>query len=169
MKEMIYKDISTPEMLDEGHYKQYHYAILSLGSHPCAYVEIPENHKYFGVHYDHISLNCHGGLTYSALGLLPKAHPEHKKGYWIGWDYAHYTDYTFYSSITFQGRTWSTEEILSEVKQVIDQLCEMDRGDAENEHDTPELLNNTDNLVSDGISQPVLQPATPENFELMQG
>lgn len=133
MKEMIYKAMSTPEILDEGHYKQYHYAIVSLGSHPCAYVELPENHQFYEKFYDDIPIECHGGLTYSGRGLLPSEHPEHKKGYWIGWDYAHYTDYTFYSSITFQGRTWSTEEILSEVKQVIDQLCEMDLGGDGNE------------------------------------
>ena len=101
MKEMIYKDMSTPEILDEGHYKQYHYAIVSLGSHPCAYVELPENHQFYEKFYDDIPIECHGGLTYS--------------------------------SITFQGRTWSTEEILSEVKQVIDQLCEMDLGGDGNE------------------------------------
>lgn len=35
-----------------------------------------------------------------------------------------------------------------------------------NIHDNPELLNDIDKPVSDDISQPVLQPATPENFEL---
>lgn len=47
MKEMVYKERSNPEILDEGYYKQYHYAIVSLGSHPCAYVEISKNNQYY--------------------------------------------------------------------------------------------------------------------------
>lgn len=60
-------------------------------------------------------------MTYSSQGLLPPQHTEHKDGYWIGWDYAHYEDYTF----LWTGRAWTTEEILYEVKQVVNQLCEV--------------------------------------------
>lgn len=38
-----------------------------------------------------------------------------------------------------------------------------------NIHDNSELLNGVDISVSDDINQPVLQSATPENFELMNG
>lgn len=38
-----------------------------------------------------------------------------------------------------------------------------------NIHDTPELLSTASLPEAEDISQPVLQPATPENFELMQG
>lgn len=126
MKEMVYKNRSTPEILDEGYYKQYHYAIVSLGSHPCAYVELPENNQYYGKDYDNIPIECHGGLTYSAYGLLPTSHPEYKNGYWVGWDYAHYMDYTFFPIPDYEcsGQIWTTEQILSEVKEVINQLCE---------------------------------------------
>ena len=127
---MVYHDRSTPEILDEGNYKKYHYAIVSMGSHPCAYVELPKSNQYYGKDYDFIPIECHGGLTYSAYGLLPTQHPEYKNGYWIGWDYAHCEDYTFFftcSDYTYDsaGRIWTTEEILTEVKQVIDQLCDM--------------------------------------------
>lgn len=125
MKEMIYRNRFTPEILDEGYYKQYHYAIVSLGSHPCAYIELPKNNQYYGEDYDNIPIECHGGLTYSAYGLLPTQHAEYKDGYWIGWDYAHCTDYTFFSNYSWEGKVWMTEDILLEVKQVIDQLCEI--------------------------------------------
>lgn len=38
-----------------------------------------------------------------------------------------------------------------------------------NVHDNPELIGRADTPVSDDISQPVLMPATPENFELIGG
>ncbi|MEZ3452759.1 MAG: YopX family protein [Oscillospiraceae bacterium] len=38
-----------------------------------------------------------------------------------------------------------------------------------NIHDNPELLSTASLPEAEDISQPVLQPATPENFELMQG
>lgn len=46
MKEMIYKNYmengqEVIEILDEGVYKGFHYVIVSYGTHPCAYVEIP--------------------------------------------------------------------------------------------------------------------------------
>ena len=68
MKEMVY--ISDPnadrEILDEGYVHGYHYCIVSLGSHPCAYVEIPKDHPCYGLDYGKIKVSCHGGLTYSA-------------------------------------------------------------------------------------------------------
>ena len=38
-----------------------------------------------------------------------------------------------------------------------------------NIHDDPNILNRADMPVPDDVSQPVLMPATPENFELMHG
>lgn len=137
MKPMIYKNrykgnIEQVEILDEGIYHNYHYAIVSLGSHPCAYIEIPKGHRYYDKVYDEIPLNCHGGLTYANdTGILNGY--NHRSGYWIGWDYAHYMDYCYYEFISdlFKEedsdlKRWTTEEILTEVKNVIDQLVEGD-------------------------------------------
>lgn len=92
MKEMVY--ISDPnadrEILDEGYVHGYHYCIVSFGSHPCAYVEIPKDHPCYGLNYEQIKVSCHGGLTYSEKGigsLFPDA-------FWIGWDYMHFGDRT---------------------------------------------------------------------------
>ena len=128
MKEMVYQKNWTPDnrvidMLDKGIYKGYHYAIVSFGSHPCAYIELPKGHKYYGKDYDDIPIDCHGGLTYSSEGLLPSSNDYHRDGYWIGWDYAHLGDYYGWSNAFINtGKRWTTEEILQEVKEVIEQL-----------------------------------------------
>ena len=130
-KSMIYEERGKPEMLAEGIYENFHYAIVSYGSHPCAYIELPENHKYYGKDYNDIPIDCHGGLTYSSGDgiIFPTSDEHHRNGYWIGWDYAHYTDY-YYSACCYfylldesiYQKQWTTEEIFSEVKDVIEQL-----------------------------------------------
>ncbi len=71
---------------EEGEYKKFKYrVVLNKLGHRCGYVKIPQKHKYYDVHYRHIPLTCHGGLTYSR-------HEPENKGYWIGFDCAHYDD-----------------------------------------------------------------------------
>ena len=55
MKEMVYLNRSRwigklrfMDTLAHDFYKGYQYWIINLGSHPTAYVEIPESHKYYG-------------------------------------------------------------------------------------------------------------------------
>ena len=122
-KEMVYKNsLHAPELLAAGAYKHFLYAVTSMGSHPCAYVQIPESHPLYMAETDVIetSVVCHGGITYTgdrAVGLNDQI-PD---GFWIGWDYAHYGDYLGFA-IGFSGRRWTTEEIEAECKAVIDQL-----------------------------------------------
>ena len=108
MKEMIYRPLKDFEnlsdacqILDEGTYNNYHYIIVSYGTHPCAYVKLPKNHKWYGKHYDYIPIKCHGGLSYtSGSGVVfPDDHPNHSDGFWIGWDYSHYDDYYPFNTI----------------------------------------------------------------------
>lgn len=120
---MVYQNKRVIDMLDEGTYKDYHYAIVSLGSHPCAYVELPKGHKWYGKDYDDIPVSCHGGLTYSRIGLLSPSSDYHKNGFWIGWDYAHYGDYCgWHGDFCSYDKKWATEEIFQEIKEVIEQL-----------------------------------------------
>lgn len=124
MQEMIYSFNSKRNILDEGFFTGYHYCILSLGTHPCAYVEIPKDHKYYGKNYLDMNINCHGGLTFSSQNGLP---PIIENGFWIGWDYNHFYDYNglFVNQLMmdFSNRKrWTTQEILDEVKSVIFQL-----------------------------------------------
>ena len=39
MKEMVYSSTHTKEVLHSGEYKGYKFCILTLGTHPTAYVE----------------------------------------------------------------------------------------------------------------------------------
>ena len=124
MEEMIYcEPLEERKILDSGEYEGYKYYIVSLGTHPCAYVEIPKGHKYHGKvdedAYD-LDVDVHGGITFGDFGL--KGVSRH---YMIGWDYMHWQDY-FFTKYAFEpvskGKKWTTEEILEDVKSVIHQV-----------------------------------------------
>lgn len=127
MREMIYQKERKIELLDSGNYSGFNYYILNLGTHPTAYIQIPENHKFYKKDYDEIDLDVHGGLTYSSKQLCLEN--EVKQGWFIGWDYAHYGDYAGYEEmfpIEFRtnGKKWTTEEILEEAKEACIELLE---------------------------------------------
>lgn len=124
MKEMIYsaKRLNPPERIAEGEYKGFTYYVLNLGTHPCAYVDV-SNTSLHGMDYDDIDIECHFGLTYASEHLST----VEEKGWFIGWDYAHYCDFagyelTFSSNRRTYGKMWTTKEIVDECKAVIDQL-----------------------------------------------
>ena len=77
MKEMKYSSSYKEELLDSGEYKGFKYYIISLGWHPCAYVEIPIENEAYGCTYQCYPVNsiqCHGGIRYrkymDKVGLL---------------------------------------------------------------------------------------------------
>lgn len=124
MKEMIYSAtrLNPPEMLADGEYKGFHFYVLNLGTHPCAYVDVTDS-DLNGTHYSDIDIECHRGLTYSREYL----HTVDKKGWFIGWDYAHSCDFSGYEfempiDIRTGGKKWTTSEIVNECKQVIDKI-----------------------------------------------
>lgn len=126
MKDMIYNINKEREILDTGRYKGFNYYIINLGTHPVAYIEIPKGHKLYGKGYEEIDLNVHGGLTY-ADKYLWITESSKKEGWFIGWDYAHCGDYTGYEEMYPKkyrtgGKKWTTEEILEEVKEGIDEI-----------------------------------------------
>jgi len=125
--EMNYQKERTCFILDKGIYKGFKYSIVSYGTHPCCYVFIPENHKYYGVNYDDIDIECHGGLTYSNYDLC--FNPVKNDEWVIGWDYAHWGDYMGYYEIIKsvnheQDKKWTIQELYDDVKSVIEQLQE---------------------------------------------
>lgn len=86
-------------------------------------MRLPENHPLFGEDYDTLNIAAHGGLTFSGI---PKFAGD---GWWIGWDYAHYDDYTGYDGLfSVDGKKWTTEEIVDECVNVIGQLMEYEFG-----------------------------------------
>ena len=125
MKEMVYDGKEKAEVLAQGTLCGVEYAILSYGTHPCAYVMIPDGSPILEKGFDTSEIECHGGLTYSGKGL--RVVDEKKQHFWIGWDYCHYMDYRNYpSGVEFGGRRYKTAEIYENVVQVIRQL--LDRG-----------------------------------------
>jgi len=75
------------------------------------YIGIPEGHKLYGVHYDLIEVNVHGGLTYSREELIDEVK------YWvIGFDCAHYSD---------SRETCTLNYVFNELSDLLSQLEEM--------------------------------------------
>lgn len=121
IKPMIYNKnrSESAEKIAGGTYKNFDYYVLNLKTHPTAYIDVSDS-PLNGVFYDDIDISCHGGLTYSEEVLKT----VDKKGWFIGWDYAHYGDYTGFGCPTYeeQYKKWTTEEIVEECKLVIDQI-----------------------------------------------
>ena len=129
MKEMVYQKDRKTEILYHGFYKDYEFYILNLGTHPTAYVNVINNNLLVMKDYDEIDIDVHGGLTYSQDCLYINDEREKVKGWFIGWDYAHYDDYDGYEinlpkELSTYGKKWTTEEIFEDVKDVIDQCVD---------------------------------------------
>ena len=132
IKEMKYGKERRTELLCKGKYKNYNYYVLNLGTHPTAYIEIPKENKLYRKSYDEIykigcDIDVHGGLTYSNNELMGVK----SENWFIGWDYAHCGDYCGYEecmpeSIRTYGKKWTTEEIIEECKNAIDQIIDFE-------------------------------------------
>ena len=140
--ELIYlgKRIEAPIVLKEGIIDGFQFAILTLGSHPCAYIGIDSTHKFFGLEYDEIGeefdypIEVHGGLTYTDDHVSEVESDGFR--WWVGWDYGHSGDFhdnselRMFNAITdrVQGmygkgdRRWLLDEIYTEVLAIIEQL-----------------------------------------------
>ena len=127
MKEMIYQAQRKVEILFEGEHLDHKFAILNLGTHPTAYVEckIADCHDYGDERLDNIQV--HFGFTFFGDAYWNE---QDKKKY-LGWDYAHYCDYSGYYAkdpvmADMGGKQWTTSEIYNEVKSVIEQLVALE-------------------------------------------
>lgn len=87
MIEMKYMNTRVePYQLATGTHKGFWYYVINLGTHPCAYVDVSALSE-CGI--DTRRIDCHGGITYSDKRLST----VDRKGWFIGWDYAHGYDY----------------------------------------------------------------------------
>ena len=114
--QMVYGGILKREILAEGQYEGYDILVLSLGTHPCCYIRLDESNKFYGKNYDDIPLMCHGGLTFSEN---IESDNIFKKGYWIGWDYAHCDDK--YGTV-YDGIEYTVDELVSDIKEAVKNL-----------------------------------------------
>lgn len=120
IKPMVYKKERDIEVLHSGNYRGIYYYIISIGTHPCAYVNVPSIN---GQMLNILHAIVHGGITYQD-SYLNVGNDREIKGNFIGWDYAHFGDYsTFFDDlgvITKELNKYTTEEIIDEIKIAID-------------------------------------------------
>lgn len=126
MKEMIYtENRHTPEILDKGEYRGVEYVVISLGTHPTAYVKnIIKVSDYTDERF--CGIYVHGGVTYLGDAYWTDLECKIPDTKYLGWDYAHAGDYVgWHDHCTGEDIKWTTEEIVVECKRVIDQLLNL--------------------------------------------
>lgn len=81
----------------------------------CAYLGVPIDHPFAGRDYDDVSLECHGGLTYSRKGC----NAGRPVGWWwYGWDYGHAGDAVVFSN-RIHGHEWLPVEVKKEIDNFV--------------------------------------------------
>ena len=126
---MVYKRThSCIDVLAVGEVGGHKYVVVSYGDHPCAYVSVPK-----GSAINISDVYCHGGVTYEDKKLphkeLEELFDDVKDSWWIGWDYAHWNDYSGLLEEESRGvfgnmKKWTTDEIEEECLNVIGQIVE---------------------------------------------
>ena len=68
MKEMVYGPRKI-EVLHKETYLGFDFYVVSLGTHPCIYVAIPEGYPWHGLEYtdETIDITPHCGFTFSGV------------------------------------------------------------------------------------------------------
>lgn len=119
--EMVYQQSRCePQLLAHGVYHGRNYYVVSYGTHPCAYVDVSDLSSMTREEQKYIenTIDCHGRINYSNAELVV----ENKTGWYIGWDYAHISDYSGDAPYKSLAKKWTTSEMVSECKRVIDQI-----------------------------------------------
>lgn len=81
---MTFVERLGPRLICKGRSSDFDYVVAANGmGFRCGYVCIPPGHPWYAKHYDDISADCHGGLTFSETLA---------DGHWIGFDCAHSGD-----------------------------------------------------------------------------
>lgn len=78
------------------------------------YVDLPKDHKFYGLCYDKIDVDVHGGLTYS----------QQKGEFWrIGFDCGHSGDFIpMFSDLADEKNFKDLDFVKSELKNLVEQL-----------------------------------------------
>jgi hypothetical protein len=97
------------------------------------YVLLPKFHPFYGIHYDDINVNIHGGLTYSTK-FKSDNFSEWIKNYEIGGDVNedNFKDFDDYWIIGFDtghsgdnSYNWSKSNVLNEANDLLDQCLDI--------------------------------------------
>lgn len=120
MKEMEYKKDRILDILHTGTFEGRKFAILNLGYHPTAYIQVKDYEPH---NYNDYKLDVHCGATYFGKAHWDEADTDN----YVGWDYAHYGDFSgLYISrgdvLEYESKKWTTQEIFEEVMIAIKQL-----------------------------------------------
>ena len=123
---MIYKKERQIELLYSGTYKNINYHIISYGTHPCAYIEIPMGHSLYEIEYYDLyekgfDIDVHGGFTYSQHSLIG----TNSCNWILGWDYAHCDDYIYGLDNSNNLKKWTTSEMEKECQKVIEEIINL--------------------------------------------
>jgi len=89
------------------------------------YVAVPKGHVAWGVDYDDLPIEVHGGLTFGQVGRNSDNWPDDSL-WWFGFDTYHAGDYVEYTSeIKIDGRKWSLEDVIGETETMAAQFSKM--------------------------------------------
>ena len=120
-----------PQVLETGKYKGYKFYICFSKTCPTAYVKLDEGHPLYGIEPDikdeGLDYSPNWGFTYSDNKLgYGIGYGAKDKGWFIGWDYGHSTDYDYFHSNSYNAewgaRKWTLAEIEGECMGVIDAI-----------------------------------------------
>ena len=110
------------ETLSKGKHAGYEFFILWFSSHPNAYIRIPKGHPYYKKDYIRIDDKnlVHGGFTFNGENLDERFRlPD---GWYLGWDYAHSTDFVNLPNYRLNGFRWAVKSIERDCKEIIDNI-----------------------------------------------
>ena len=139
---MVYTKQPTPEtkeygkLIASGYYNGLNYYVKNIaGMHPTAYIEIPQGHRAYNMDFyecieNYVSLNVHWGVTFQEGYLKTVDDNGDRDHKFIGWDYGHAGDFAGYyigdkwmEDLNY--KKWTTEEIIAECKDAIDQINDL--------------------------------------------
>ena len=84
--------VNSPDLvLSEGTYLGFEWVtVYNTMGFRCGYIKVEKNHPWYGVGYDDINVDVHGGLTFAEEDVpCGKGNDD---GYWVGFDCGHYCD-----------------------------------------------------------------------------
>lgn len=117
-----------PKICALGEYKGRTFVIIYIGAHPCAYVECKTDLYKQEYEQENFPYLVHGGFTwYGPLSHWIKhfdnIDPKLLKKEYVGWDYAHFDDYTRFCGDYGQADNltrWTTDNIIECIIDLID-------------------------------------------------